>query len=106
MKLRHFTIALVLIVLPFLFGCGSGFYDIEKGDYKDTTKYVSTGAKLKNAYRIKSPPYFTLQLSASFNIGMSELSSNYQNVFDSAQFSQGLNFLWLSGFLSERTLPE
>ncbi len=98
MKLRHFTIALAIVIIPFLFGCGSGYYDIEKGDYKDTTKYKSTGAKLKNAYRIKSPPYFTLQFSAGYNIGMSELSSNYENVFDSAQFSQGLNFGVKNGF--------
>lgn len=98
MKLRYFSIALAVIIIPFLIGCGSGYYDIEKGDYKDTTKYKSTGAKLKNAYRIKTPPYFTLQFSAGFNIGMSELSSNYQNVFDSAQFSQGLNFGVKNGF--------
>lgn len=98
MKLRYLNVALVLMVLSFLFGCGSGFYDIEKGDYKDTTQYKSTGAKLKNAYRIQSPPFFTLQLSAGFNIGMSELSSNYENIFDSTQFSQGLNFGVKNGF--------
>ncbi len=98
MKLQHFCIALVIIILPYLIGCGSGSYNIEKGDYKDTTKYNSTGAKLKNAYKIQTAPKFTLQLSGGLNLGMAELSSNYQNVFDSLQFSQGLNFGVKNGF--------
>lgn len=98
MKLQHFCIALVFTILPFLIGCGSGSYNIEKGDYKDTTQYQSTGAKLKNAYKIQTPPKFTLQISGGLNLGMAELSSNYQNVFDSLQFSQGLNFGVKNGF--------
>jgi hypothetical protein len=98
MKLQHFIIASLFILLPFLFGCGSGSYDIEKGEYKDTTKYKSTGVKLKNTYKIQTPPYFTLQISGGLNLGMAELSSNFNNVFDSAQFSQGLNFGVKNGF--------
>jgi hypothetical protein len=98
MKLSHFTSVLILAVFPFLIGCGSGSYNIEKGDYKDTTKYKSTGAKLKNFYRIQSPPRFTLQFSGNFNLGMAELSSNFQNVFDANQFSEGLNFGVKNGY--------
>lgn len=98
MKLSHFTTALMVALVPFLFGCGSGSYNIEKGDYKDTTKYKSTGAKLKNFYRIQTPPRFTLQFSGSLNLGMAELSSNFQNVFDSLQFSDGLNFGVKNGY--------
>lgn len=98
MKLKNFCIAVIFIVVPFLIGCGSGSYNIEKGDYKDTTKFKSTGAKLKNFYKIQTPPRFTLQLSGGLNLGLAELSSNYQNVFDSAQFSEGLNFGVKNGF--------
>ena len=52
MKFKHFCIALLFIILPYLVGCGSGSYNIEKGDYKDTTQYKSTGLKLKNSYNI------------------------------------------------------
>lgn len=98
MKFKHFCIALLVIILPYLIGCGSGSYNIEKGDYKDTTQYKSTGLKLKNSYKIQTPPRFTLQVSGGLNLGMAELSSNYQNVFDSAQFSQGLNFGVKNGY--------
>jgi len=98
MKFKHFCIALLFIILPYLVGCGSGSYNIEKGDYKDTTQYKSTGLKLKNSYKIQTPPRFTLQVSGGLNLGMAELSSNYQNVFDSAQFSQGLNFGVKNGY--------
>lgn len=98
MKLQHFGIALLFIILPFLIGCGSGSYNIEKGEYKDTTKYKSTGLKLKNSYKIQTPPKFTLQISGGLNLGMAELSSNFNNVFDSAQFSQGLNFGVKNGY--------
>lgn len=98
MKISHLTVALVAALIPFLYGCGSGSYNIEKGDYKDTTKYKSTGAKLKNFYKIQTPPRFTLQFSGSLNLGMAELSSNYQNVFDSLQFSDGLNFGVKNGY--------
>jgi hypothetical protein len=98
MKFKYFCIALLVIIVPYLIGCGSGSYNIEKGDYKDTTQYKSTGVKLKNTYKIQTPPYFTLQVSGGLNLGMAELSSNFQNVFDSAQFSQGLNFGVKNGY--------
>jgi opacity protein-like surface antigen len=81
-----------------LFGCASGQYEIGQGDIKDTTKFKSTGAKLKNFYKIKSPPYFTLQISAGPNLGMAELSSNYSSNFDAEQFEDGQNFGVKSGF--------
>ncbi|HEY3249986.1 MAG TPA: hypothetical protein VGK25_02600, partial [Ignavibacteria bacterium] len=92
----------ILYILPFfvailLFGCSSGGYQIEKGNYKDTT-YKSTGAKLKGAYKIRSAPSFTLQLDVSGNLGMAELSSNYSNNFDATQFTNGENFGVKSGF--------
>ncbi|MBZ0202540.1 MAG: hypothetical protein IT281_06560 [Ignavibacteria bacterium] len=98
MKLGHFYIALLFIILPYLAGCGSGSYNIEQGDYKDSTKFQSTGAKLKNFYKIQTPPKFTLQLSGGLNLGMAELSSNFQNNFDSLQFSHGLNFGVKNGY--------
>lgn len=98
MKLKYFCTALLLTVLPYLFGCGSGSYEIEKGDYKDSTYYKRTGAKLKNFYKIQNPPPFTLQISGTFNLGLAELSSNYQNNFDSIQFSQGKNFGVKTGY--------
>lgn len=98
MKLKHFCIAAVFIVLPYLIGCGSGSYKIENSDKTDTTTFKSTGAKLKNAYKIQNPPHFTLQVSGALNLGLSELSSNYQSNFDSAQFSKGLNFGVKNGF--------
>jgi hypothetical protein len=98
MKLRYFCIALLLSILPYLIGCGSGSYNIEKGDYKDTTKYKSTGIKLKDYYVIQTPPYLTIQFSGSLNLGMNELSSNYQNNLDSLQFSHGLNFGVKNGY--------
>ena len=98
MKLRNFCIALLLSILPYIIGCGSGSYNIEKGDYKDTTQYKSTGAKLKDFYKIQTSPKFTLQVSGGLNLGMAELSSNYQNVFDSADFSGGKNFGVKNGY--------
>jgi len=98
MKFRYFCITLTIFVIIFLFGCGSGSYRIEDSDKKDTTQYKSTGAKLKGSYIIQSPPHFTLQVSGGLNLGMAELSSNYQNVFDSLQFSQGLNFGVKNGY--------
>ncbi len=98
MKLRYFCIILLLSIFPFLIGCGSGSYNIEKGDYKDTTQYKSTGIKLKNSYKIQTPPKFTLQVSGGLNLGMAELSSNYQNVFEADQFSKGLNFGVKNGY--------
>lgn len=98
MKLKHFSIAVLFIIVSYLSGCGSGSYNIEKGDYKDTTQYKSTGAKLKNFYKIQTAPKFTLQVSGGLNLGLAELSSNYQNVFDSSQFSKGLNFGVKNGF--------
>lgn len=98
MKLQHFSIAAILIILPYIIGCGSGSYKIEDGEYKDTTTYKSTGIKLKPQYKIQTPPKFTLQLSGGLNLGMAELSSNFQNIFDSAQFSQGLNFGVKNGY--------
>lgn len=98
MKYNYFVIAIVLSILPYLIGCGSGSYNIEKGDYKDTTQFKSTGAKLKNYYKIQSPPTFTLQLSGGLNLGLAELSSNYQSNFDSAQFSKGYNFGVKNGY--------
>ncbi len=98
MKLRNFCIALLLSMLPYIIGCGSGSYNIEKGDYKDTTQYKSTGAKLKDFYKIQTPPKFTLQISGGLNLGMAELSSNYLNVFDSADFSGGKNFGVKNGY--------
>ena len=98
MKFKYFSIALLFIILPYLIGCGSGSYNIEKGDYKDTTKYNSTGAKLKNFYKIQTPPKFTLQFSGGLNLGMAELSSNFQDNFDSLQFSHGLNFGVKNGY--------
>lgn len=98
MKLSYFCIALVFTILPYFFGCGSGSYKIEDGEYKDTTKYKTTGLKLKNSYKIQTPPKFTLQVSGGLNLGMAELSSNFNNVFDSAQFSQGLNFGVKNGY--------
>lgn len=98
MKLKHFSIAVLFIIVAYLSGCGSGSYNIEKGDYKDTTQYKSTGAKLKNFYKIQTAPKFTLQVSGGLNLGLAELSSNYQNVFDSSQFSKGLNFGVKNGF--------
>lgn len=98
MKLRHYCTAAVLIILPFLIGCGSGSYKIENSDKKDTTTFKSTGAKLKNFYKIQNSPKLTLQLSGNLNLGIAELSSNYQNNFDSADFSKGLNFGVKNGF--------
>lgn len=98
MKLRNFCIALLLSILPYLIGCGSGSYNIENGDYKDTTQYKSTGVKLKDYYKIQTPPKFTLQISGGLNLGMAELSSNFQNVFDSLEFSQGKNFGVKNGY--------
>lgn len=98
MKIKIFSIAVLFIVLAYLSGCGSGSYNIEKGNYKDTTQYKSTGAKLKNFYKIQTAPKFTLQVSGGLNLGLAELSSNYQSVFDSSQFSKGLNFGVKNGF--------
>lgn len=98
MKLNHFCIALLFTIVPYLIGCGSGSHNIEKGDYKDTTQYKSTGAKLKNTYKIQTSPKFTLQVSGGINLGMAELSSNYNNVFDAIQLSQGLNFGVKNGY--------
>jgi hypothetical protein len=104
MKFNHLRLSFA-IYFTFLFslgillnGCGSGSYKIEQGDYKDSTQFKSTGAKLKNFYKIQNSPSFTLQLSGGLNLGLAELSSNYQNVFDSAQFSEGLNFGVKNGF--------
>lgn len=98
MKLQHFTIVALFIMLPLIIGCGSGSYKIEDGEYKDTTKYKPTGIKLKPQYKIQTSPKFTLQLSGGLNLGMAELSSSFQNVFDSLQFSQGLNFGVKNGY--------
>lgn len=98
MKLRNFCIVLLLSILPYLIGCGSGSYKIENGEYKDTTQYKSTGAKLKDYYKIQTPPKFTLQVSGGINLGMAELSSNYQSVFDSSDFSGGKNFGVKNGY--------
>ncbi|MEO8514645.1 MAG: hypothetical protein ABI543_13880 [Ignavibacteria bacterium] len=98
MKLRNFYVVLLLSILPYIIGCGSGSYKIEKGDYKDTTQYKSTGVKLKDYYRIQTPPKFTLMFSGELNLGMAELSSNYSNVFDSAEFSGGKNFGVKNGY--------
>lgn len=98
MKFKYFCALLLLQIVPFLIGCGSGSYRIEDSEKKDTTQYKSTGIKLKNAYKIQNPPHFTFQISGGLNLGMAELSSNYQNVFDSAQFSQGLNFGVKNGY--------
>ncbi len=43
-------------------------------------------------YLVRTPPKFTLQFSAGFNLGFAELSSNYADVFDAQQFSLGENF--------------
>ena len=98
LKFKYFSITPIIIGLFFLFGCGSGGYNIEKGDVKDTTKYKSTGAKLKNFYKIKSAPLFTLQVSSGLNLGMAELSSNYSSVLDTQQFLEGQNFGVRTGF--------
>ena len=98
MKIQHICMALIFTVLPYFFGCGSGSYKIENGENKDSTQFKSTGAKLKNAYKIQTPPFLTLQISGGLNLGMAELSSNYQNVFDSLQFSHGLNFGVKNGY--------
>lgn len=98
MKLQYFCAVLLLAILPYFYGCGSGSYDIEKGEYKDTTKYKSTGIKLKNSYKIQTPPALTIQVSGGLNLGMAELSSNFNTVFDSAQFSKGLNFGVKNGY--------
>jgi hypothetical protein len=98
MKLKHFCIAAVFTILPYLIGCGSGSYKIENSEKNDTTTFKSTGAKLKNFYKIQNPPHFTLQVSGGLNLGMAELSSNFQNNFDSTQFSKGLNFGVKNGF--------
>lgn len=99
MKLKLFYAAIGIIILPYLIGCGSGSYNIKKGDYKiDSTQYKSTGAKLKNFYKVQTSPLFTLMISGGMNVGVSELSSNYQNSFDAQQFTEGLNFGVKNGF--------
>lgn len=94
-KTTAFTV--LLAVLLTFYGCGSGQYNIEKGNYPDTT-YKSTGAILKGTYRIRSAPEFTLQFAGGLNLGMAELSSNYENVFDAEQFVEGQNFGVKNGF--------
>jgi hypothetical protein len=91
MEKKIIVYAVSVLLLTALFGCGSGGYKIEQGNYPDTT-YKSTGAKLKGTYRIRSAPRLTLQLIGGFNLGMAELSSNYSNVFDANQFIEGQNF--------------
>ena len=98
MKYKYLAVLFFFTVLPFIIGCGSGSYNIEDRNDKDTTKFKSTGAKLKNFYKIQSSPWLTLQITGGLNLGMAELSSNYQNVFDSLQFSKGLNFGVKNGY--------
>ncbi|HAX50313.1 MAG TPA: hypothetical protein PK605_15050 [Ignavibacteria bacterium] len=98
MKLSYFCIALLFTIAPYFIGCGTGSYKIEDSEKQDTTKFQQTGAKLKNAYKIQTPPRFTLQVSGGLNLGMAELSSNFNTVFDSAQFSEGLNFGVKNGY--------
>jgi len=90
----YFTLFSLLIIL---YGCGSGQYDIEKGNYPDTT-YKSTGAKLKGTYRVRTSPKFTLLINGGMNLGMAELSSNYESVFEAEQFLDGQNFGVKNGF--------
>lgn len=99
MRLKHYCLAAMFAVfLCIMAGCGSGSYKIENTEKKDTTTFKSTGAKLKNFYKIQNSPKLTLQLSGGLNLGIAELSSNYQNNFDSADFSKGLNFGVKNGF--------
>ena len=97
MNKKSTALAVMLAVLLSLYGCGSGQYNIEKGNFPDTT-YKSTGAKLKGTYRIRTAPEFTLQFAGGLNLGMAELSSNYESVFDTAQFVDGQNFGVKNGF--------
>jgi hypothetical protein len=94
-KLTAFAVLIAVILM--IYGCGSGQYNIEKGNYPDTT-YKSTGAKLKGTYKVRTAPSFTLQFAGNINLGMAELSSNYENIFDSQQFVDGQNFGVKYGF--------
>jgi len=85
------------VILIFLYSCGSGQYNIEHGNYPDTT-YKSTGAKLKGTYKIRSVPKFTLMVNGGINLGLAELSSNYSDIFDARQFLEGQNFGVKTGF--------
>jgi len=98
MNKKSTALAFLIAVLILLYGCGgSGQYKIEKGNYSDTT-YKSTGAVLKGTYKVRTAPDFTLQFSGGLNLGMAELSSNYQNIFDAQQFVNGENFGVKTGF--------
>jgi|SRR3990172_2933558 len=94
---KNTAFAASLILLVVFFGCGSGQYNIEQGNFPDTT-YKSTGAVLKGTYRVRTAPTFTLQLSGGLNLGMAELSSNYENTFDASQFINGYNFGVKNGY--------
>ncbi|MCX7877498.1 MAG: hypothetical protein N2510_02530 [Ignavibacteria bacterium] len=100
MKHKSLLLLIAFITGSFLslIGCNSSSYNIETSDRKDSLKYEPTGAKLKNSYRIRSYPKFTLQISGGLNLGMSELSSNYANIFDAQQFAEGLNFGVRNGY--------
>jgi hypothetical protein len=97
MKKNSTALAVLITVLFLVYGCGSGQYNIEKGNYKDTT-YKSTGAKLKGTYKVRTAPDFTLQFAGGLNLGMAELSSNYENVFDAENFVNGENFGVKNGY--------
>jgi len=97
MEKKFITYAVSLILLVVFFGCGSGQYNIEKGNYPDTS-YKSTGAKLKGTYRVRTAPAFTIQITGGMNLGMAELSSHYANNFDTTQFINGQNFGATNGY--------
>lgn len=100
MKQKCLLILIVLFSTSLLSvtGCNSSSYNIESSDKRDSLKYEPTGAILKSSYRLRSYPKFTLQISGGLNLGMSELSSNYENVFDAQQFAEGLNFGVRNGY--------
>jgi hypothetical protein len=97
MKKKFTVFAVLIAALVMIYGCGSEGYNIEKGNYKDTT-YKSTGAKLKGTYKVRTAPDFTLQFAGGLNLGMAELSSNYENIFDAQNFINGQNFGVKSGY--------
>jgi hypothetical protein len=97
MNLKYFTLV-ILFICSIYIGCSSSSYEIEQTSKRDSLVYQPTGATLKNTYRILTYPKFTLQISGGQNLGMSELSSNYANIFDAQQFSEGLNFGVRNGY--------
>lgn len=103
-------LAVLCFFLVLLFSaCSSGQYRIEEGS-KDSSK---AGGSVKDInqtidqplieinipkhnppkdYMVRTPPDFTVTLTGGINLGVSELSSNFSNIFEVEQFANGENF--------------